>query len=281
MRIKILNILLLTLLLTGQARAERELFVFDNGVRGLKTPKEKVAVLKELGYAGIISRSGEIAALLPELDTAGLKMIGSYVPVIIDGETIQYDKRLPKEIEMLKGRGTYIWLHIRGDRKKDMDDPVVKIVREVADMAEKAGLQVALYPHTGFYVATALESLRIIEKVDRPNVGVMFNLCHFLMQNNIDELEKVVRKIAPRMNMVSINGADLGSRLPLNQSLQRLDKGSFDNAKLLRLLDEVGYKGPVCLQCYNIQGDDRENLSASMKKWKELNSQNKQQGVAK
>ncbi len=90
-------------MLTGHASAEREFFAFDNGLTPLKTPKEKVAVLKELGYAGIGSRSGEVADLLPELDAAGLKMVSSYVGIEISGDAAQYDATLPGEIELLRG----------------------------------------------------------------------------------------------------------------------------------------------------------------------------------
>ena len=266
---------------TKDAKIKREFFAFDNGLGGIKTPKEKVAVLKELGYAGIGSRSGRVASLLPELDAAGLKMSSSYVRVNIKDGAVEYDSRLPEEIELMKGRGTIIWLLIKGGSNADQDDVVVAKVREVSDMAKKSGLQVSLYPHKGCYVATALDSLRIAEKVDRPNVGASFNLCHFLTQNNVDDLESVVRKVAPRMNLVSINGADNGSKLPLGEALQRLDKGTFDNSKLLKLLDEVGYKGPIGLQCFSIKGDDKENLTASMNAWKKINSRNRKTGNSK
>lgn len=269
---------LLVPVLAGSAKGEREFFAFDNGLTRIETPKEKVAVLKELGYAGIGSRSGEIAGLLPELDAAGLRMVSSYVGIEISADAAQYDARLPGEIELLRGRGTYLWLTIRGDREKDLDDLAVQTLREVADMAQEAGLPISLYPHAGFYVATALDALRIARKADRPNVGASFNLCHFLMQNDVDEIENVVRKVAPLMNLVSINGADHGSNLPLDRALQRLDKGDFDNAKLLKLLDDAGYEGSVGLQCYAIEGDCTENLAASMGAWKNLNSRGKQKG---
>jgi len=255
-----------------EAQAARDFFAFDNGLTQIKTPKEKVEVLKEFGYAGIGSRSGQVSELLPELKAAGLKMYSSYVGIQADDKEATYDARLPGEINLLKGEGTFIWLFIRGDRKKNLDEHVVKTVRDVAEMADKAGLQVSIYPHKGFYVATALDSLRIAEKVDHPNVGASFNLCHFLMQNNVDDLEKVIRKVASRMNLVSINGADRGSNLPEVKAIQRLDKGDFDMGKLLELLDEVKYEGPVGLQCYAIEGDNRENLAASMSAWKRMTS---------
>ena len=53
-----------------------------------------------------------------------------------------------------------------------------EIVREVAAMAEEAGLRVALYPHHGFWVERVEDAVRIAKKVNSKNLGVTFNLCH-------------------------------------------------------------------------------------------------------
>ena len=44
---------------------------------------------------------------------------------------------------------------------------------------------------------------------------------------------------------------------------------AFDNG--MNLLDEIGYTGPIGLQCYNIKGNDRANLKKSADAWKALN----------
>jgi hypothetical protein len=48
------------------------------------------------------------------------------------------------------------------------------------------------------------------------------------------------------------------------------DKYSVDVGKFLRTLTELGYKGPIGLQCYGIGGDTREHLARSMEVWKKL-----------
>ena len=75
------------------------------------------------------------------------------------------------------------------------------------------------------------------------------------------------------LSLVSTNGGDNGKHLPLNKAIQRLDQGSFDNRRLLKVLDEIGYKGPVALQSYKVPGDDRDSLKASIKAWKDLNKE--------
>ena len=41
-------------------------------------------------------------------------------------------------------------------------------------------------------------------------------------------------------------------------------------AAFLKTLKELGYKGPIGLQCYGIGGDTREHLARSMAAWKTL-----------
>ena len=46
------------------------------------------------------------------------------------------------------------------------------------------------------------------EKVDRPNVGVMFNLCHWLRVDKQRDYKSLLKRAMPRLWAVSINGAE-------------------------------------------------------------------------
>ena len=85
-------------------------------------------------------------------------------------------------------------------------------------------------------------------------------------------MERVVKKSMPHLMLVSINGADSGDTRAMgwDRLIQTLDRGTFDMGRLPRLLEAVGYAGPIGLQCYAIKGDLRENLGRSKKAWDEL-----------
>ncbi len=70
----------------------------------------------------------------------------------------------------------------------------------------------------------------------------------------------------------SVNGADSGDTRAMgwDKLIRPLGEGSFDNAKLLRLLDDVGFKGPVVLQCYNLKQPAAAHLAISMAGWHRL-----------
>lgn len=256
-------------------RQTRQFCAFDNGLNTIKSFEEKAAVLKELGYDGICWRPGAgLEEMMEALDKHGLRVSSTYVGGKVDADNPGFDQRLTGEIEGYKKHETIIWLNLA--RGKNATDAIAaKIINDVADVARKAGLNVVLYPHAGFYVETVEDALRLTRKVNRPNVGMSFNLCHFLKTDDEKNLEAVLKKSAPHLMLVSINGADSGDTRTMswNRLIQPLGGGTFDNGKVLKILDEIGYTGPVGLQCYAIKGDDRANLKKSIMAWRELNRQ--------
>ncbi len=201
-------------------------------------------------------------------------MFSIYVGACVDSGKPAYDPALAKAIAQLKGRPTIIWLTVTGGTPSStaLDDRAVAIVREVADMAAKSNLRVALYPHVGFYVARIEDALRLSKKAGRKNLGVTFNLCHFLKLDDEKNLERRLNDAAPHLFLVSINGADQGSTTQMgwDRLIQTLDRGTFPVQRVLKALDQCGYTGPVGLQCYAIPGDRRENLRRSMAAWQKL-----------
>ena len=79
---------------------------------------------------------------------------------------------------------------------------------------------------------------------------------------------EILKKAAPHLFFVSINGADHEGGW--DKLIQTLDRGEVDVGKVLSLLDQVDYRGPVGLQCYNIPGEPRDNLSRSIEAWHRL-----------
>ncbi len=254
-------------------------FAFDNGTGGQAVPfAEQAKMLKELGYDGIAySGTRRIPEMLRALDSQGLKMLSIYVGANVDPGAPPYDAGLPAAIGELKGRDVQIWLFVlgKGPAGEAADQRAADIVRELAELAEPAGLRVALYPHVGFYVARVEDALRVVRRVGRKNVGVCFNLCHFLRLEDAQHLEARLAQARPHLLAVSINGADAGppGQLGWDRLIQTLDRGTFDVGRVLKALKRLDYRGPIGLQCYAIPGDRRENLRRSIEAWRKLVAQ--------
>jgi sugar phosphate isomerase/epimerase len=242
-------------------------FAFDNGTgRDQKLPiAEQAELVKRTGYAGIgYTGALRVPEMLQALEGRGLKMFSIYVAVRVEPDKPAYDAELPEAIRQLKGHGTVIWLTVQGTGA-DAEQHAVQRVREVADMAAASGLRVVLYPHMGFYVGRIEEALRMREKVDRSNLGITFNLTHFLAVKDEPNLDQRLREAMPYLEMVSINGAEHEGGW--DRLILPLDRGAFDVFGFLKKLVAAGYKGPIGLQCYQVPGDIEENLRRSMAAW--------------
>jgi len=250
------------------------LFAFQNGVP-FKTVEERVRVLKELGYDGIGSAkpsAGEqLKKRLKLYDEAQLKLFSFYVGGRLGAQGHTYNPVITEMIADLKGRDVVIELYVQGSRKTNTDEQAVALIREIADQAKQSDLRVVLYPHAGFYIDRIGDAVRVAKKTNRDNVGVMFNLCHFLHVEPKSDLQAALVNAKPLLWRASISGAEEGGR-SWGELIQTLDRGSFNQATVIELLREVGFDGVIGLQCYAIRGDARDNLKRSMAAWRKLHS---------
>jgi len=251
-------------------------FAMDTATKDAKhkSAKEQVQMVKELGYAGIGCTAGKgLAEMAEELDKNGLRLFTVYLGVNIDPDQQKYGPELREAITVLKGRNAILWLFVLSKKHKpsspEGDARAVEVIREIADMAAEAGVRVALYPHHRFWVERVEDAVRVTKKVNRKNVGVTFNLCHWLMVNDEKNMKPLIKSAMPYLFVVSINGADSGGK-DWKRLIQTLDRGSFDIYGFLKTLENCGYTGPIGLQGYGIGGDAYENLKRSMNAWRQL-----------
>ncbi|MBM3881741.1 MAG: sugar phosphate isomerase/epimerase [Verrucomicrobia bacterium] len=238
---------------------------------------EQAALLKELGYDGAGHLwLDDLRERLATLEAAGLRLFQVYLRVDIGPEAqTPYDPRVREVLPWLAGRDTMLALLVSGGKASDAarDPRAVEVVRELAELARPHGVKLALYPHTGDWLERLTDAVRVADQVARPNVGVMFNLCHWLKVEEEVDLGPQLRAAGRHLYAVSINGSDRGEAIRSGQGrwIVPLDTGTFDQLGLLRVLREVGYAGPIGLQCYGIPGDARVHLARSLAAWRQLN----------
>lgn len=250
-------------------------FAFDNGVgRGVWSATRQAETVKNLGYDGIhfnYINPKDFATKLAACRAADVPIHAVYIYTFVDQPGKSYDPGIKEMIRSLKGSESIIWMTLRDGVRGKQDAEAAGVVREIAALAAESGLKVSLYPHAGFYVATAEDAVRIAKAVDLPNVGVTVNLCHELFAGNGDRLAEVVKTSAPYLNLVSINGA---SPIPGKGSKAwdtlPLGSGTFDTDAFLRLVRDTGYRGPIGHQFYAVAGDDMRKLSLAIESWKQM-----------
>lgn len=255
-------------------------FAMDTGTRDKdhSTPASQVALLKELGYAGIgWTAFNELDPLLQALDTAQLRLNTIYLETRIGPDGFEYGRDAFREgMAKLKGRDVILWVMINSDKFAKSDEAgdtvALAMLKEMADMAAPAGARIALYPHTNCWMERVEDCVRLADKAGRKDVGVTFNLCHWLRVCGPTDLDRRLALAAPHLMCVTVNGADKEG--DWDRLIRPLGEGEYDTELLLAALRRINYAGPVGLQGYGIKGPVADNLRRSMTAWKKLNNQN-------
>ena len=234
---------------------------------------EQAKLLARLGFDGAgypLWLDDDLPKNLATLDDAGLKTFHLYASIDLKPGGVPYDPRVEDSIRKLKGRPVTVCVLIRGFPPGDPrgEEPAVKILRRLGDVAAEAGVQISIYHHTNDWTESILYALEIVKKTNHARVGVNFNLCHWLKIDGDKDYSPVLRENAAKIFAVTINGAQLGSDAWTGGLIQPLDRGDFDNRELLNTLQKIGYRGPVGLMCYGIPDDTAEHLGRSIDVWK-------------
>jgi len=241
-----------------------------------RTLAQQATLLKTLGYAGCAHLwLDQVETRVTTLTQAGLRLFQVYLQIDLSKPEPFDEKQVAQILPGLKPHHTQLALLMTGGKPSDtaLDDRAKQVVKRLADLARPHGVTIVLYPHTNDWLETCGDAVRIAEKVNCPgDVGVMFNLCHWMKADANRDLRAVLEEARPWLMAVSLSGSDRPDqvRAGTGQWIQPLDQGSYDIKDFLRLLQEIGYAGPVGLQCYGIEGDARTHLKRSISTWSHL-----------
>jgi sugar phosphate isomerase/epimerase len=252
-------------------------YCFGNAMNLPNAPKsfeEQAALVKKIGYKAISGSGVEnYFEFRKALDHEGLKLPEIYIELNIDKGIAIGETQLKKIIRDSKDRDLLITLpissklyknnHLEGDAK------LVEILTELADYAAVYHVKLAIYPHFSNYCESIDHALKIASMAGRSNIGIVFNLCHFLKVEGKEHIEEAVTRAMPYLMMVSICGADSGDtkNMDWNRLIQPLGSGSFNTYDFVKLVKDKGYNGIFGLQCYNIKVDAQAALFQSLDTW--------------
>lgn len=264
----------------ARAEPDHPFFAFNTIARG--GPETVVPMLKELGYDGLGGDYGD-AAMASALKREGLSFFNGYATLSFkEGGTLPED--FERKIQAMAASQGVLWLAIQGvvdgsgpvpASEPRGDAVVVPALRDLADQVRRSGGRIALYPHSGFWMERVEDAGRLANALDRDDVGVTFNLCHWLkVEGSERDPVPVLRRVLPRLRFVSINGADTGDtrNMGWDRLIQPLGRGSYDVAAFVASLDRLGYKGPVGFQGYGIREDAEKVLRESIAAWRKMGS---------
>lgn len=245
-------------------------------------PADCAQVLADLGYAGLGGTPSSAKAYAAALGAQKLVLFNGYHVTNFSYAQTAMSVDLKKAVDDLAAAGgSVLWL---GINKVDFpmgiklppeygDTIVVPQLRQLLAYAKPKGVKISLYPHTGFWAEQFEVCVRVAEKVDDKALGVTFNLCHWLkVEGSERDPLPLIKEALPRLNFMTINGADTGDtqKLGWDKLIQPLGRGSYDVASLVTKARRAGYRGPFGFQGFGIKMDSKELLKETMEGWKKM-----------
>ncbi|HRE81492.1 MAG TPA: TIM barrel protein [Opitutaceae bacterium] len=247
-------------------------FPLDNAVgRGEWSAEKQATFLQQLGFDGIsynYTNAADIARCRAELEKRNLKFFGLYFAVRL-GQPEPLPADFLESVRALSGSGCALWVIFPSPiTAGNYDEDLVKHLRALSALGQEHGLPVVIYPHAGFYIATAEQALRFVDQLPELPIGMTVNLSHELHAGNGHRLKEIIERAGPKMTMMTINGASDIPGKGWNNFIKPLDEGDYDVQGLLRFARNRGFTGPVGLQAYNVKLPPEENLQRAITTWK-------------
>ncbi len=157
-----------------------------------------------------------------------------------------------------------LWITGGGAPTKTREEQAERIaaecrrIRPIAAAAAKIGCEVGLYNHGGWF-GEPENQLAIIEKLNAPNVGVVYNLHH--AHHQLDRLPEILKTIKPHLLCLNLNGMDQAADKQRRKILT-IGTGTQDE-QIIRQILASGYHGPIGILNHT-QRDAEAQLQANM-----------------
>jgi len=132
-----------------------------------------------------------------------------------------------------------------GQNRDDLADDaqhraIVSVLREVAPTAESEGVTVVPEPlntrvdHPGYYLSTSYEGYEIVDAVDSPNVGLLYDVYHQQITEG-----NVIQNVSEHVEFIDhMHLADVPGR-------HEPGTGELNYDRIFDAIDEAGYEGYV------------------------------------
>ena len=125
------------------------------------------------------------------------------------------------------------------ETSKFMASEVVRL-RTIADAANEVGCKVGLYNHGGWF-GVPENMTRLLTAIDRPNVGIVYNLHH--AHGELDRLPEVLELLMPHLYVLNVNGMQTNGD-KVGKKIMVIGEGDRDR-DVFQAIDRSGYQGPI------------------------------------
>lgn len=119
-------------------------------------------------------------------------------------------------------------------------------LKNLAGIAEELHLTFALETH-GFYLHDSIESaVKLADAVGSPNIGVLWDQANLMIFRSTLSMSQAIATLGGHLRYVHLKNHLLPPAVSLQFS--GLRDGIINIREQLRLLNEAGYEGPICME---------------------------------
>lgn len=126
----------------------------------------------------------------------------------------------------------------------DVWSRTVSGIREVAEYANKLGVKICIETHIGSLTMSIRDVVRLIEDVNMPNVGILFDYA-WVELAGVEEGKEAVKAASRYLYHCHIKDWTLESRIPLKKKSALMGEGTVKWEEVLSALKEIGYSGYI------------------------------------
>ena len=132
--------------------------------------------------------------------------------------------------------------------------------REMADRLEGVDIKFGFETHPVYVHDTIEATLKLVREIDRPSIGVNLDYGNLVGFDGHPSLEDAIDAVKGHLHYVHLKNSapfrGAGGRLATS-----LAEGEINNRHFVRILRDIGYKGPICVEAP--RGGDREWFAQS------------------
>jgi sugar phosphate isomerase/epimerase len=132
----------------------------------------------------------------------------------------------------------------------------VDVMRQCAELCERAGFRYALEPHPYRYMANAAGMLRLLDHVPSPALGMNFDPSHLYPAGEIPQM--VIYQLGDRVFHCHFSDND-----GMTNAHWRPGKGKIDWQAVLVALKDVGFDGVISIELEDVPGVSRRVPNAT------------------
>lgn len=211
-----------------------------------RTPDERGEMLNRLGLKRYAYdyRANHIPTFDAEMEAMkrhGIELTAWWFPTVMNDEG-----RLILDVLRRHQIQAQLWVTGGGEPTNSPDEQAARVaaeadrIRPIADAAAEIGCRVSLYNHGGWF-GEPENQIAIIQAVDRPNVGIVYNLHHG--HQHLDRFAQLLDQMIPYLDCLNLNGMVRDGE-QTGRKILPIGDGDLETG-LIRTIRRSGYQGPI------------------------------------